>query len=232
MVNALLGLAAAAVIVREAFERIQHPPVVPGLPVLVTAVVGLGVNLASAWWLHRSGDKSVNMRGALLHMLGDAAGSVAAIVAGIVLLAGGPLLVDPVASLLVAGLVGASALPLLRDVVHILLERAPPGLDLNKVKTLLTARPEICAVTGFHAWCLDDGQTIASFVFSTDVADLHRLADVADEVRTEIEQSLGIVHATIEWRPIDHARDCCQDQPTSDADDKGRDHDHRHQPAA
>jgi cobalt-zinc-cadmium efflux system protein len=234
--NASLSLLAAVVIVKEAIERFQAPPAVPGLPVLATAAVGLAVNLVSAWWLHASGDKGVNMRGALLHMLGDALGSVAAIVAGLVLWQGGPVVVDAVASVIVAGVVGASAIPLLRDVTAILLERAPRGVDRKKVEALLEKRDEIAAVTGFHAWCLDDGETVASFVLSTTEDDLHKLAHVADEVRAELARALGIVHATIEWRPVDHARDCCDDGAGSDGHDDGHDGhhhgDHRHQPAA
>lgn len=231
-VNALLSFGAAVVIVREAVERLQHPPTVPGLPVLVTATLGLFVNLASAWWLHASGDKGVNMRGALIHMLGDALGSVAAIVAGAVLFFGGPVYVDAVASIVVAAIVAGASVPLLRDVGNILLERAPAGVDKARLQALLQKREEIKDVTGFHAWCLDDGETVASFVFATNEADLHKLAHVADEVREEIEQTFGIVHATIEWRPLDHARDCCHD-PASEA--QRHEHSHeppRHQPAA
>ena len=80
--NAVLALAASVWIIVEAIARFQDPPVVPGLPVLITAAIGLVVNVASAWWLHGSGDHGVNMRAALLHMMGDALGSVAAIIAG------------------------------------------------------------------------------------------------------------------------------------------------------
>ncbi|MDP2343108.1 MAG: cation diffusion facilitator family transporter [Deltaproteobacteria bacterium] len=230
LVNGLLSVGAAVVIVVEAVHRLQAPPLIPGFPVLVTAAVGLGVNLVAAWWLHRSGDRGVNMRGALVHMLGDALGSVAAIAAGVVLLMGGPLLVDAAASIVVAVVVAGSALPLLRDVVQILLERAPRGLDLAKVRDRLRARPEIKDVVGLHAWALDDGETMASFVLTTDVNDLQRLVVVADEVREELEHALGIVHATIEWRPLDAARACCDDAAGTQEEHK---HDpDRHQSAA
>ncbi len=237
LANASLSLVAAAVIVKEALERIESPPVVPGLPVLLTAAIGLLVNLVSAWWLHRSGDKGVNMRGALVHMLGDALGSVAAIVAGATLLMGGPLIVDAVASIVVAAIVAGSAMPLMRDVVHILLERAPRGLDLERVRGLLRERPEVAGVIGLHAWALDDGETVASFVLTTSEPDLGRLATAADAIREQLQSALGIVHATIEWRPVDQARACC-DEPQDQAqkaethaekDDHGH---HRHQPAA
>ena len=230
LANGVLGIGAAIWIVLEAVERFQAPPELPGFPVLVTAVVGLLVNLVSAWWLHRSGDRGVNMRGALLHMLGDALGSVAAIIAGATLMLGGPALIDPVVSIVVALVVVASAVPLLRDVVHILLERAPRGLDQVAVRDLLRGHNEVKDILGFHAWALDDGETIASFVIVTEESDLGVLAGVADHLREHLADHYGIVHTTIEWRPLAHARPCCDDEGTAkEASDHG---DHRHQPAA
>jgi cobalt-zinc-cadmium efflux system protein len=206
--NGALGLLAALVIVVEAVERLRHPPAVPGLPVLVTALLGLLVNLGSAWWLHRSGDRGVNMRGALVHMLGDALGSVAAVVAGAVLMLGGPVVVDPLVSVVVAALVGGSALPLLRDATHILLERAPRRLDPTRVQAVLRAHPAVADVVDLHAWDLDDGETLASFVLVARDDDLGHLAAAADELRRSLRE-LGVVHATFEWRPTDVTGGCC-----------------------
>ena len=243
LANALLALGAAIFIIVEAFARLHTTPSIPGLPVLVTATIGLIVNIASAWWLHRSGDQGVNMRGALVHMLGDALGSVAAIVAGLTLMLGGPLAIDPIASIVVAVIVAASAVPLLRDVVHILLERAPRGLDLAAIDAGFLACPEVVAVVNQHIWSLDDGETIASFVLSTHSTDLARLAAVADRLRETLAAQHRIGHATFEWRPVDSARSCCDDAAVDDdhgTDHPGPDHDdhtehghvHRHQPAS
>jgi cobalt-zinc-cadmium efflux system protein len=206
--NGALSLLAAFVIVVEAIERLRNPPPVPGLPVLATAAAGLAVNLVSAWWLHRSGDRGVNMRGALVHMLGDALGSVAAIAAGATLLAGGPVVVDAVVSVLVAAIVAGSAVPLLRDALHILLERSPRHLDLAGVRALLRANTVVTDVAALHAWDLDDGETVASFVLTTREPDLARLAAAADELRAGL-RTLGIVHATFEWRPDGGTGGCC-----------------------
>ena len=209
LANALLSLGAAIFIVFEALERLQTTPSIPGLPVLVTATIGLVVNLVSAWWLYRSGDHGVNMRGALIHMLGDALGSVAAIVAGVTLVFGGPVAIDPIVSIVVAVIVAASAVPLLRDVVHILLERAPRGLDLDGVASSVRDSVEVSAVVNQHIWSLDDGDVVASFVLSTTNMDLARLATVADDLRARLFARHAIRHATFEWRPVDSTRDCC-----------------------
>jgi cobalt-zinc-cadmium efflux system protein len=213
LVNGALSLLAAVVIVVEAVDRLRQPPPVPGLPVLVTAAAGLVVNLVSAWWLHRSGDRGVNMRGALLHMLGDALGSVAALAAGATLLLGGPDVVDAIVSVVVAAIVAASAVPLLRDALHILLERVPRRLDPARVRAVLHAHPAVADVAGLHVWDLDDGETLASFVLTTREPELARLAAAADELRDGL-RGLGIVHATFEWRPDDGAvGGCCPPEP-------------------
>lgn len=209
LVNATLALLASVWIVVEAVERLQAPIDVPGLPVLVTAVIGLVVNVASAWWLHRSGDRGVNMRAALLHMIGDALGSVAAIVAGAVLLLGGPVAIDAVASVIVGAIVVGSAVPLLRDAMHILLERAPRGLDLTAVSATVASDAAVKDVVGLHVWSLDDGDVVGSVVVVTDIADVVGAAAVVDRLRASLQERHGIAHVTIEVRPPAQPTPCC-----------------------
>jgi cobalt-zinc-cadmium efflux system protein len=209
LTNGVLALLASVWIVVEAIERLQSPPTVPGLPVLITAVIGLVVNLASAAWLHGSGDSGVNMRAALLHMLGDALGSVAAIIAGVTLMMGGPLVVDPIVSVIVGAIVVGSAIPLLRDATNILLERAPRALDLQAVEATITDFAEAREVAALHVWSLDDGDVMASVVVTTDGADLNTLVGVADTMRETLRRKHRIVHTTIEWRPVGLPGSCC-----------------------
>lgn len=211
MVNALLVLGAAVFIVVEAIERIGAPRSVPGAPVIVVALLGLGVNLVGAWLMHRSGDHSVNMRGAMLHMLGDALGSVAALVSGIVLLLTSFTLIDPIASLVVAGIIAVGALRLLFDVGSILLERAPAHVDVAAMERAARGLAAVERVVGLHAWELDSGEAVASLVLVTRENDLTRLAAVADELRRTLLLKFRITHATIEWRPEESPRPCCDD---------------------
>lgn len=209
MFNALIVLGASALIVLEAVERLQQPRAVPGLPVVVVAAIGLVANVVGAWLVHRSGDDSVNVRGAMLHMLGDALGSVAALGAGVVLWAGGPLLVDPIASLLVAGIIAVSAMRLLFDASSILLERAPASLDVAALERVVRAAPGVEDVVGMHAWELDSGEAVASMVLVTAEHDLGNLAGVADQLKRSLQEQFRIAHATIEWRPRTSPRPCC-----------------------
>ncbi len=207
--NAVSALAIAVLIVVAAIGRISAPPAVPGLPVLITGAVGLVVNVVSAWRLHRTGDMGVNMRGAMLHMIADALGSVAAIVSGVVLLTTGYAIVDPIVSVLVAGIVVTSAVPLLRDVVAILLQGAPLHVDLQAMERVARAMPEVKDVIGLHAWALDNGEAVASIVLVTTDDKLDALNAAADRLRAELQQRFHVHHATIEWRHAAYTTPCC-----------------------
>lgn len=210
MFNAMLVLVASGVIVAQAVQRLGAPRHIEGLPVIVVAFAGLLVNVAGAWLMHSSGDKSVNMRGAMLHMMGDALGSVAALVSGIVLMTVGAAIVDPIASLVVAGIIAVGALRLLFDVGSILLERAPAHVDVGAVERMARAVPGVDNVVGLHAWELDSGEAVASLVLVTGDNDLARLARLADDLRTALLDRFRIAHTTIEWRPRENPRPCCE----------------------
>lgn len=207
--NAVTAVVLGAVIVIEAIERMQAPPPVDGLPVIVVATLGLFVNIGSAVWLHRKGGHSVNIRGAMLHMVADALGSVAAIISGVVLVTTGWTLIDPILSVLVAGIVVTSAIPLFRDVLSILLEGAPVHLDLEAMRRSALELGEVEEVIGLHAWELDSGEAMASLVLVTSEKDLGVLCRVADELRGELEQRFHVRHATVEWRDVEHKVPCC-----------------------
>jgi cobalt-zinc-cadmium efflux system protein len=199
-INGLTALALSVFIVLEAIERLSAPPPVQGLPVLVVAVLGLAVNLGSAFWLHRSGDKGVNARAAMLHMFADALGSIAAIVSGVVLMTTGWLAIDPIVSVLVAGIVAASALPLLRDAGNILLERAPAHVDLDSMCACVLQGDEVEKVLDLHAWELDSGEVVASIVVATTQTDLRVLTAAADRLREKLSHDFHVTHCTVEWR--------------------------------
>ncbi|HEY4221441.1 MAG TPA: cation diffusion facilitator family transporter [Myxococcota bacterium] len=226
LINGVLVLVASALIVTEAVHRIGVPHTVDGVPVICVGVLGLVINLGGAWLMHRSGDRSVNLRGAMLHNLGDALGSLAALVSGLVLATLGYALVDPIASIIVAAIISVGALRLLLDVGSILLERAPPHVDVKVVETMAKALPGVDAVVGLHAWELDSGEAVASLVLVTRETDLVRLARAADDLRDALMKKFSIAHTTIEWRPMDSPRPCCEPL------DVEHEHGHLHEHAA
>lgn len=200
LLNGISLIVVVVLIGVEALERLQEPPRIEAAPVFWTGIGGLGVNLGSAWYLARSRDQSVNTRGAMLHLLSDALGSVAAIVSAIAGGYFGAPLSDPVASLVIAVLILLGSLPLLRDTLAILLQRAPPDLDVTELKQLLLEHPRVDSVLDFHVWALDDGQPVLSAVLRVNVHALVDAARVGDDLRVELRDRFHVEHSTFECR--------------------------------
>ncbi len=194
--NGLILLGACAWIVFEAVSRLQMgPPLVPGRPVLVVGVLGLLVNLASALVLMRSEAQNLNVRAALAHMLADALGSVGAIVAAGLVIAGFPA-ADAAVSLLVAGLVAVSGATLVRDAGRVLLQLPPPSLDVEGVRDALLAVEGVRGVHDLHAWSLDGEHAIVSaHLVLADEALAERVCRASREV---LRERFGVAHATLQ----------------------------------
>ncbi len=200
LVNGVSLIAIVVVIGVEAIERLQHPPAMQATAVFWTGVAGLGINLMSAWYLARSRDESVNTRGAMLHLLSDALGSVAAIISAVAIGMFGIAIADPIASLIIALLILVGSFPLLRDTFGILLQRAPSGLDVDAIKDTLLAHPAVQRVSDFHVWGLDDGQPILSAVLTVELMELKDATSTTDDLREEIGHRFHIKHMTLECR--------------------------------
>jgi len=160
-VNAVSMLALVAWIVVEAVQRLVAPAPVAGPMVTAVAAGGLAVNLVVAWILSRAGG-SLNARGALLHVLGDILGSLAALAAGAVILTTGWTPIDPLLSLFVAVLILRSTWSLLRQSGAVLLERVPPHLDYGEIGRALAAVPGVVGVHDLHVWQVDAGRVVLS----------------------------------------------------------------------
>ena len=193
--NSLLMLVLIAFIVNEAVERIGSPRDITGSTVIAVAVIGLAINLVVAWVLSR-GETTMNSRAALLHVLGDALGSVAAITAGVVVVTTGWTPIDPLLSLFVATLILIAALRLLRDVVHVLMEGVPRHIHLQEVGHDLATLDGVLRVHDLHVWTLSSG-TIALSAH----LELRNMADwpgILDCARQTMDSRHGIRHVTLQ----------------------------------
>jgi cobalt-zinc-cadmium efflux system protein len=193
--NSLLMLVLIGFIVREALERVGAPRDIAGGTVIGVAVIGLAINLVVAWVLSR-GEHTLNSRAALLHVLGDALGSVAAITAGIVIVTTGWTPIDPLLSLLVAALILVSALRLLREVVHVLMEGVPLSLQLDAVGQDLAKLDGVLRVHDLHVWTLSTG-TIALSAH-LEIRDLADWPDILAAARQTVDTQHGIRHVTLQ----------------------------------
>ncbi|MGX5636892.1 cation diffusion facilitator family transporter [Brevundimonas diminuta ATCC 11568] len=146
----------------EAVNRINQPVEVLAGPMLIVAVIGLIVNLVGAWILSRGRKADGNLRGALLHVIGDLLGSVGAIAAAIGIMLTGWTLLDPLLSVLVALLVVRSAWSLVKESLRVLLQAVPRGLDARRAEADLAALAEIDEAGHFHAWTLTDDTVVAT----------------------------------------------------------------------
>lgn len=160
--NGLLLLAVAGYVLVEAFRRIGDAPEIRSGLMLGVAVVGLLVNLVSLAVLHRGRAESLNVRGAYLEVLADALGSVAVIVAAVVILTTGWTAADVVASVLIGFLVLPRAWSLLREALDVLLEAAPRGVDLDEVRTHIMGIDGVLDVHDLHAWTITSGLPVLS----------------------------------------------------------------------
>ncbi len=198
-VNGAALFVLAGVIAIEGVRRLGSPPDVDGPVVVVVGVVGAAVNIAAFWALSRSERQSLNVAGARAHVLADLYGSVAAVVAGTVIAAGGPAQVDALAALTVAALMLRSGWSLLRASARVLLEAAPRGTDPDEVGRTLAAMPGIIEIHDLHVWEVTSGfVAIAAHVVVAPDDDCHLRRR---ELQTVLHERFGIRHTTLQ---VDH----------------------------
>lgn len=193
--NAILMFALVAFIAVEAVDRFAQPRQVQGGTVAVVAVIGLLVNLGVAWQLSR-GEKTLNTRAALLHVMGDLLGSVAALVAGLVIYFTGWMPIDPLLSLVVSGLILVSAWRLLAEALNVLLEAVPGHIDIEVVAQDLAAIEGVAAVHDLHIWTLSSGKVALSA--HMDVRDFADWPRVMAESRQRLITRHDIGHVTLQ----------------------------------
>jgi len=191
-------VAVAVLIVLEALERLADPPAVLGPGILAVASGGLLVNLVGLWVLGAGRHENLNIRGAWLHVLGDALGSVGAMIAGFLIWRFGWQWADPAASLAISALVLVSAWHLLREAVDVLMEAAPRHLDLEQIEAALAGLPGVRQVHDLHVWTIGNGEISLSchLVAAGEGSD-----GLLSEAYLLLGSRFGIDHATVQIEP-------------------------------
>jgi cobalt-zinc-cadmium efflux system protein len=200
--NAVLLLLIAAVLAVQAVRRFVEPPeVVPGI-VVVVAVIALIGNFASLRILESGQRESLTLRGAYLEIAGDILGSVAVLLAGLVIAATGWQQADAVASLLVAALIVPRTVRLLRDSVDVLLEATPKGVDLGHVERHILEAPGVTGVHDLHAWTITSGMNVVSahVVLAEDA----KPGDILDHLGTCLADDFDVNHSTFQLETPEH----------------------------
>lgn len=207
-INGLFLLGVVVWLFTEAFERIANPPAVSGESVMLIALVGLMINILVAWRLSKD-QKNLNTRAALMHVLGDLLGSVAAIIAGAVIWLGGPVIVDPILSMLVGVLLLRATYHLLKESGRILLDGVPENVNYYSVGRTLEEIPGVTRVHDLHVWTMSPGH--GALQCHVMIESYECWPRILDAIRCTIDKKYGISHVTVqpEWE-FDGDNDECE----------------------
>jgi cobalt-zinc-cadmium efflux system protein len=195
VVNSLLMVAVVVAIAIAAIIRLQSPTPVAGETVMGIAFTGLLINIGVAWLLSR-GEHTLNTRAALLHVIGDLLGSVAALTAGAVIYFTGWTPIDPILSLVICALILYSALRLLREALHVIMEGVPLNLDLREVGQTMATVQGVKSVHDLHIWTLTSGTVILSAHIV--IPDMSCWEDTLTKLRELIHERFDIDHVTLQ----------------------------------
>lgn len=197
-VNGLSLLFIVGWILYEAVNRFIAPQDVMGETMLVVAIAGLVVNIISFTVLHGGDKDNLNIRGAALHVAGDLLGSVAAIVAAVVIIYTGWMQIDPILSIAVAILILKSAWALVKRSAHVLLEGAPEWLDIDAMREHLIGKiPEVASIHHVHVWGMTPQDLMLTMHLCVS-AQPENPTDIIRRVKVQLREEYGIGHSTIE----------------------------------
>ena len=204
VINAVLLFGIAALVLFEGIQRLADPPAVTTGLMLVVALVGLTGNAVTLWLLHDGQRESLNLRGAYLEVLGDLAGSVAVVVAAVLIAITGWQQIDALAAIGIGLLILPRTWRLLRDSVDVLLEATPKGVDLDAVRAHILAAPGVADVHDLHAWTITSGMNVVSaHVVLGPEADPPA---VLDELCQCLSGDFDIEHSTFQLESADRRR--------------------------
>jgi cobalt-zinc-cadmium efflux system protein len=201
LVNSLGLLALVLWLAVSAVRRLQDPQPVAGEAVSVTAALGLLINILVVWLLS-GGEKSLNTRAALLHVVGDLLGSIAALIAGVVITFTGWTPIDPLLSLVIGALIVTSSLRLLREALHGLMEGVPLQLSPEEIGRGIAAVPGVASVHDLHIWSVAPDKPMLSAHLL--VKDLKQWETVLGEAQALLHERYGIEHVTLQPEPVEH----------------------------
>ncbi len=201
--NGITLFVIAGFIVKEAYERFYNPPEVASGTMILIAMIGLFANLLSAWFMMKKGDVkgNVNLRSAYLHVLGDALGSVGAIIAGLLMLLFSWYIADPIISVIVAILILKSAWGVIQQTIHILMEGTPNSVDLHAVRETLQTLDGVINVHDLHVWTITSGMDSLSCHLL--IKDNYVEQEILQKAIVEIEKQFNIKHCTIQIEKSD-----------------------------
>ncbi len=223
LANSVLLMVFSGALAWEAIRRFSAPPAVPGVPIIVVASIGIVVNLAGAWALHGGHEHDLNKRAAFVHLLGDAAVSLAAVLAGIGLWTLGWPWLDPLTALVISLIIAIGSWGVLRDSFNATMDAAPGNVDPDAVAAFLGQRPGVSAVHHLHIWPLGGGGiALTAHLVRPDTHDDDAFLDATADA---LARQFGIDHPTLQ---IERGADCEHAHHHGHVHEDDHDHPHGH----
>ncbi len=200
LLNGAALLAVTGGIAWEAVRRFRAPVEILRTEMLLVAILGLAVNLATAFLLHDLERSSINIRAAFLHVLGDTVSSVAVVIGAILIGATGRLWIDPALSVGICVLIVIWSVGLIRDAVHVLLEAAPKGISIDKLRAAVLERfPGVVSVDDVHVWTVASGMVAMTAHVSVETDSLAECCALGDRIEQHLRSAYGISHVTLQF---------------------------------
>jgi cobalt-zinc-cadmium efflux system protein len=197
-ISSLLMLFISLFVIVEAIRRIHNPHPVHGSAVMAIALLGIAVNFFVAWLLAR-GERTLNIRAALLHIMSDILGSIAALIAGAVIYLTNWVLIDPILSIGVGVLILISSIFLMRESLFILMEAVPGHIDLKEVAETMTQIKGVKTIHDLHIWTLSSGMVaLSAHVF---IVELSSWQHILNQLREALKSAYDIQHVTLQPEP-------------------------------
>lgn len=203
LANGVALVVISLLIAYEAVHRLRQPEAVAGFELLLIAGGGFLVNAFNAWLLHGASEENLNMRGAFLHIVGDALGSVGAIIAGVLIWRWNWTMADPIISFVICALIVFSSWQIIRESVNILLEGTPSHINVRSVIEAMHAVPGVADVHELHVWTISSGKVALSAHVTLDAGVAHRAS--LDALQEALRAQFDIHHVTIQIELPDEA---------------------------
>ncbi|MBL1069035.1 cation diffusion facilitator family transporter [Streptomyces sp. 7-21] len=207
LLNCLLLLGVGGYILLEAVARLREPAAVPGGTTVLFGAVGLALNGASLWLLRRGQRESLNVRGAFLEVAADALGSLAVVVAALVIMTTGWQGADPVASLVIALLIVPRTVRLAREALDVLLEAAPRNVEVRRVREHILRMPGVEDLHDLHVWTITSGMPVVSahVVVGREALDEAGQQRMLRQLQGCLGKHFDVTHCTFQLEPAGHA---------------------------
>jgi cobalt-zinc-cadmium efflux system protein len=201
LINGALLMLISLGIFYEAYQRWANPPEVNSLVMMLVATGGLIINLVCAWLLHGDHEEDLNMRGAWLHIMGDALGSLGAIAAGLLMMLYNWYAADPLFSVVISLLIIWSSWHLIRESINVLLEGTPSHINLAAVEEAILHTSGVENVHDLHVWTITSGrEALSAHVIH---AETISQSELLKELRTKLHDRFGVDHLTIQMETPD-----------------------------